>query len=639
MSIKNRSRNSPLPLGEGQGVRAESAENRPHPNPLPKGEGTIRGIALTFLLLISLAFAAVTWHGTAWADEETEEETRDSLAEKAKDDGSASKARRDALETDGAKNFEMASWYHPETDRSEKEQAKQSQRVKAAYRKLQDLDADKTDERIETALEILRNYSLPRFQWERQMEWAARSRMAKDRGRAAPPRPAEPDNVPWVSAMRTLIEIGKPAVPRLIDELDSTNRYHELQALGFTLRAIGDSRAIPALIRAIPRTLQLDPRGYPVQIRIDTDRDLLNFMRKYDLVNHFGKGTRAADDNIPENRIFGFDPGAEIKNALCSLTQQDLAWLEIKRVALRGSLKQHDLQRAVVLKNMRAWADWWTFHWQKHVSNKGEAQLALIEKALDQYAQELPEPQDEEVTEIPCGRNAVVSGNSVLFRRADVMFPVKAFNESPLAFADIYSRFGSLPQATQERLLNEELPKLLKMIPCMIDLDTCRTVEPPKEFLNSLPQEDRFRPSEPPTELLAWAEKQGCHLIGYRVRQAGNERGFIALKPLNVKLWLIADDRVENLNATQETFDKGRYEHLDKEIRESKRIKLSSPWEAPIGHYDAKTSKFDDTMIPSFYFITKAGTCGAMQLRRSDPNIASSEGLEVRYIYKKPAKK
>ncbi|MBN2580278.1 MAG: DUF2961 domain-containing protein [Pirellulales bacterium] len=31
---------SPLPLGEGSGVRATSQKNGPHPNPLPKGEGT-----------------------------------------------------------------------------------------------------------------------------------------------------------------------------------------------------------------------------------------------------------------------------------------------------------------------------------------------------------------------------------------------------------------------------------------------------------------------------------------------------------------------------------------------------------------------------------------------------------------------
>ncbi|MBN2580186.1 MAG: gamma-glutamyl-gamma-aminobutyrate hydrolase family protein [Pirellulales bacterium] len=34
--------NSPLPLGEGQGVRANVKESSPHPNPLPKGEGTTR---------------------------------------------------------------------------------------------------------------------------------------------------------------------------------------------------------------------------------------------------------------------------------------------------------------------------------------------------------------------------------------------------------------------------------------------------------------------------------------------------------------------------------------------------------------------------------------------------------------------
>jgi solute:Na+ symporter, SSS family len=36
--------NSPLPLGEGQGVRAENSTNRPHPSPLPKGEGTRIGV-------------------------------------------------------------------------------------------------------------------------------------------------------------------------------------------------------------------------------------------------------------------------------------------------------------------------------------------------------------------------------------------------------------------------------------------------------------------------------------------------------------------------------------------------------------------------------------------------------------------
>ncbi|MBN2580901.1 MAG: hypothetical protein JXB10_18085 [Pirellulales bacterium] len=40
VNMKVQSHNSPLPLGEGQGVRADLPRNSPHPNPLPKGEGT-----------------------------------------------------------------------------------------------------------------------------------------------------------------------------------------------------------------------------------------------------------------------------------------------------------------------------------------------------------------------------------------------------------------------------------------------------------------------------------------------------------------------------------------------------------------------------------------------------------------------
>jgi sugar phosphate isomerase/epimerase len=55
MRAKFLSHDSPLPLGEGQGVRAKPAEDCPHPNPLPRGEGTI-GTGAKFLCA---AFAAV----------------------------------------------------------------------------------------------------------------------------------------------------------------------------------------------------------------------------------------------------------------------------------------------------------------------------------------------------------------------------------------------------------------------------------------------------------------------------------------------------------------------------------------------------------------------------------------------------
>ena len=59
----------------------------------------------------------------------------------------------------------------------------------------------------------------------------------------------------WGPAIRTLAQIGRLAVPYLIDELDRTTEAAQLRSLAFTLRAIGDPRAVPALIRAIPRTL------------------------------------------------------------------------------------------------------------------------------------------------------------------------------------------------------------------------------------------------------------------------------------------------------------------------------------------------------------------------------------------------
>ncbi|MBN2577999.1 MAG: HRDC domain-containing protein [Pirellulales bacterium] len=37
---RKKSQNSPLPKGEGQGVRADLPKNSPHPSPLPRGEGT-----------------------------------------------------------------------------------------------------------------------------------------------------------------------------------------------------------------------------------------------------------------------------------------------------------------------------------------------------------------------------------------------------------------------------------------------------------------------------------------------------------------------------------------------------------------------------------------------------------------------
>ena len=79
----------------------------------------------------------------------------------------------------------------------------------------------------------------------------------------------------WAQTIRELATIGKPAVPELVAELDRTDRDATLRSLAFCLRAIGDPRAVPALIRAIPKALR--PPGSDCGVNI-ADPDLRAFM-------------------------------------------------------------------------------------------------------------------------------------------------------------------------------------------------------------------------------------------------------------------------------------------------------------------------------------------------------------------------
>jgi hypothetical protein len=83
----------------------------------------------------------------------------------------------------------------------------------------------------------------------------------------------------WAPAVRTLIEIGRPAVPELVAELERTSNDATLRAMGFVLRNIGDARAAPALARAIARTSVLSSDcGFNIN-----DPALREFMRDHAL--------------------------------------------------------------------------------------------------------------------------------------------------------------------------------------------------------------------------------------------------------------------------------------------------------------------------------------------------------------------
>ncbi len=167
----------------------------------------------------------------------------------------------------------------------------------------------------------------------------------------------------WATAARKLAEIGKPAVPPLIEELDRTTADRPLRSLGFTLRAIGDPRAVPALIRAIPRTLM--PPGSDFGLRMD-DPELLAFLRKHDL------------DKDDKGDGFGFGRAyREITGALHAITGQRFNEDELKFIHLSGTPKQRWLQRWLYHGLASRWAVWWKLNWRKFTDDPAYSKISL----------------------------------------------------------------------------------------------------------------------------------------------------------------------------------------------------------------------------------------------------------------------
>ena len=102
----------------------------------------------------------------------------------------------------------------------------------------------------------------------------------------------------WCMLMRELVAVGRDAVPQLCAELDATTEDRMLRRLGFAVRAIGDPRAVPALIRAIPKTLLPTSSDYGL---IVADGALAQFMQKHDLRDGQGR-TRTSISGDPSAR-------------------------------------------------------------------------------------------------------------------------------------------------------------------------------------------------------------------------------------------------------------------------------------------------------------------------------------------------
>lgn len=182
----------------------------------------------------------------------------------------------------------------------------------------------------------------------------------------------------WASAIRELTEIGPAAVPELVRELETTDRDATLRALGFALRAIGDPRAVPHLIRAIPKALRPPGSDYGMAV---ADPDLFAFMKLYD---------RSPDDG--DSFSYG-RPVNEILDTLEKLTghreppgggQND----DLRHIFLGGSDIEQAAQRKRFDDRMRAWQDWWGNNWRQFATQQQLATVAIVPRDEDLVARD-----------------------------------------------------------------------------------------------------------------------------------------------------------------------------------------------------------------------------------------------------------
>jgi Carboxypeptidase regulatory-like domain len=156
----------------------------------------------------------------------------------------------------------------------------------------------------------------------------------------------------WCMLMRELVAIGRDAVPQLCAELDRTTEDRMLRRLGFALRAIGDSRAVPALIRAMPKTLVPASSDYGL---IVADGTLAEFMQKHDL-----------RDGQQRGRSFDFGrPVREIIGALQILTGQNFDDSELFGLHRSNDPRRQSHQRRLLTRQARRWQTWWETHWRE----------------------------------------------------------------------------------------------------------------------------------------------------------------------------------------------------------------------------------------------------------------------------------
>jgi beta-lactamase regulating signal transducer with metallopeptidase domain/5-hydroxyisourate hydrolase-like protein (transthyretin family) len=181
----------------------------------------------------------------------------------------------------------------------------------------------------------------------------------------------------WCSLMRELVAVGRDAVPAVCAELDKSTADRGIRKLAFALRAIGDPRAVPALIRAIPRTLVPSSSDYGLLVG---DKDLTDFMQAHDLSE--SRGGQYFDVGRPVREVF---------SALHVLTGQDFVDSELHSVSLGEDPRRQVLQRRIYQRQAQRWQTWWEEHWREFTDDAAyqKVNLAIVDEPLPAAPQTL----------------------------------------------------------------------------------------------------------------------------------------------------------------------------------------------------------------------------------------------------------
>jgi len=182
----------------------------------------------------------------------------------------------------------------------------------------------------------------------------------------------------WCTLMRELVAIGRDAVPQLCAELDRSTEDRTLRRLAFAARAIGDARAVPALIRAIPKTLVPASSDYGL---IVADGELATFMQKHDL-NGGRRGGPYFDFGRPVREIFG---------ALHKLTRQDFTDSELFGIHRSEDPRREWYQRRLFARQAERWQTWWELHWRE-LTDDAAYQRVNLKVDLEQLPPPTPSP-------------------------------------------------------------------------------------------------------------------------------------------------------------------------------------------------------------------------------------------------------